>query len=41
MTSTFSNESAQHFYRRLGYRDAGCLLLADEAMEILFTKPIR
>ena len=31
MTSTLSNESAQHFYRRMGYRDAGCLLLPDES----------
>ena len=41
MTSTLSNESAQHFYRRMGYRDAGCLLLPGEALEILFTKAIR
>ena len=41
MTSTQSNESAQHFYRRMGYQDAGCLLLPDEALEILFTKTIR
>ena len=41
MTSTLSSESAQHFYRRLGYRDAGCLLLRDEALEIVFTKTIR
>ena len=27
MTSTQSDEGAQHFYRKLGYRDAGCLLL--------------
>ena len=41
MTSTLSNESAQDLYRRMGYRDAGCLLLAGEALEILFTKAIR
>lgn len=23
MTSTLANEEAQHFYRKLGYRDAG------------------
>ena len=40
MTSTLSNEEAQHFYRRLGYRDAGCLLLPDEPLEILFTKSL-
>ena len=40
MTSTLSNESAQHFYRRIGYHDAGCLLLPDEALEILFAKKV-
>ena len=38
MTSMLSSEAAQHFYRRLGYRDAGCLLLPGEALEIFFTK---
>ena len=38
MTSTLSNEGAQHFYRKLGYRDAGCLLLEGEPLEILLTK---
>lgn len=27
MTSTQSDEGAQHFYRKKGYRDAGCLIL--------------
>ena len=27
LTSARSDEAAQHFYRKLGYRDAGCLLL--------------
>jgi len=40
LTSTQSNESAQHFYRRLGYRDAGGLLLPEEPLEILFVKYI-
>ena len=40
MTSTLSAESAQHFYRKLGYRDAGCLLLPGESAEIFFTKPL-
>lgn len=40
MTSTLSAESAQHFYRKLGYIDAGCLLLPGESAEILFTKQI-
>ena len=29
MTSTLSNERAQHLYRRLGYRDCGSLLMPD------------
>ncbi|MBI9011535.1 MAG: GNAT family N-acetyltransferase [Clostridiales bacterium] len=40
MTSTLSDESAQHFYRKLKYRDSGSLLLEDEALEIVFTKKI-
>ena len=27
MTSTQVDENAQHFYRKLGYKDAGCLVL--------------
>jgi ribosomal protein S18 acetylase RimI-like enzyme len=38
MTSTLSNERAQHLYRRLGYEDCGCLLMPGEALEILFRK---
>jgi ribosomal protein S18 acetylase RimI-like enzyme len=40
MTSTLSNERAQHLYRRLGYRDCGALLLPDEPLEILFSKQL-
>ena len=40
MTSTLSNEEAQHFYRKMGYRDAGSLLLKGEALEIIFIKYI-
>lgn len=40
MTSTQSNESAQHFYRHLGYIDTGCLLLPAEPLEVLFAKPL-
>lgn len=40
MTSTQSNEAAQHFYRKLGYRDAGCLLLENEPLEIILTKSL-
>lgn len=40
MTSTLSNEQAQHFYRKLNYLDSGSLLLKGEPMEIIFTKEI-
>jgi ribosomal protein S18 acetylase RimI-like enzyme len=40
MTSSLSNEEAQHFYRKLGYKDAGCLLLKSEPLEIIFCKEI-
>jgi ribosomal protein S18 acetylase RimI-like enzyme len=40
MTSTQADEAAQHFYRKLGYKDAGCLLLEDQPMEIMFTKKL-
>lgn len=40
MISTLSNELAQHFYRKLGYKDAGGLRLPGEALEIVFIKEI-
>lgn len=40
MTSSLSDEQAQHFYRKLGYVDSGSLLLPGEALEIIFTKKI-
>ena len=40
MTSTLSDETAQHFYRKLEYQDCGSLLLPDEALEILFLKSL-
>ena len=44
MTSTRADESAQHFYRRLGYQDGGCLLLHgpayQQAAELFLTKHI-
>lgn len=40
MTSTQANEDAQHFYRKLGFKDAGCLLLDNEPLEIILTKSI-
>lgn len=45
MTSTRADESAQGFYRRLGYRDAGCLLLREtgyeQPAELFFTKELK
>lgn len=40
MTSTQADEGAQHFYRKLGYKDAGCLLLDSQPLEILLTKKL-
>lgn len=40
MTSTMSNEQAQHFYRKLGYKDSGALLLEHEPLEIMLTKAL-
>jgi GNAT superfamily N-acetyltransferase len=40
MTSTQANESAQHFYRKLGYVDAGTLLLPGEPLEIVLIKDL-
>ena len=40
LTSTQSDEEAQHFYRRLGYVDAGVLLLPDEPAEIIMRKQL-
>ena len=39
MTSTQSDEKAQFFYRKIGYKDCGCLLQGDgEPLEILLEK---
>ena len=40
LTSTMSDETAQHFYRRRGYIDSGCLLLPGEATELIFRKEL-
>ena len=40
LTSTQSNEEAQHFYRRLGYVDSGVLLLPGDPAEIILRKDI-
>lgn len=41
LTSTLSGEKAQFFYRRLGYTDAGSLLLPGEPLEIIFLKTLK
>ncbi len=40
MTSTAANEPAQHFYRRLGYRDIGGFLQEGEAYELILQKSL-
>lgn len=40
MTSSQSDEEAQHFYRKLGYADAGTLTLPEEPVELIFTKEL-
>jgi ribosomal protein S18 acetylase RimI-like enzyme len=38
MTSTQSNEDAQHFYRKLGYKDIGGFIMPDEPLELIMIK---
>ncbi len=42
MASIPTDDAAQHFYRKMGYKDAGCFTLNEgphkQAMEILFSK---
>ncbi|GJM79038.1 N-acetyltransferase [Paenibacillus sp. HMSSN-139] len=40
MTSTQSNEEAQHFYRKLGYVDVGCLLQEKDPLEVILSKKL-
>lgn len=40
LTSTQSDEEAQHFYRKLGYRECGALLLPGDPLEIIFAKEL-
>jgi ribosomal protein S18 acetylase RimI-like enzyme len=40
MTSSQSDEEAQHFYRKLGYTDVGALTLPEEPEEIIFIKKL-
>ena len=38
MTSTQADEYAQHFYRKLGYRDVGGFQFPGESFELIFVK---
>ena len=44
MTSTQVDESAQHFYRKLGYKDCGCLVLEipgfEQPLEMFMVKEL-
>jgi ribosomal protein S18 acetylase RimI-like enzyme len=40
MTSSQADEQAQHFYRKAGYKDTGCLVLDSQPVEIFFIKNI-
>lgn len=44
LTSTQTDENAQHFYRKLGYRENGCMTLAikghEQPMEMFFVKAL-
>ena len=41
MTSSQANEFAQHFYRKLGYQDAGSFFPFCNDLEIIFTKELK
>lgn len=40
LTSTQADEEAQHFYRKIGYRDCGSLILPAEPTELFLMKEI-
>lgn len=44
MTSTMVNEESQHFYRKIGYKDCGCLILDipgfEQPMEMFLIKEL-
>ena len=40
LTSTLSNEEAQHFYRKMGYKEIGGFNYLDEPLEIIFQKKL-
>ncbi len=37
-TSTQSDENAQHFFRKIGYKDAGGFLIKDDPFELIMIK---
>jgi GNAT superfamily N-acetyltransferase len=41
LTSTLADEQAQRFYRKLGYIDAGALILPGASLEIIFRKSLQ
>ena len=41
MTSSQSDETAQHFYQKMGYRAVGSFWLPDQALELLFLKKLK
>lgn len=40
MTSTMSNETSQHFYRKLGYKDIGGFVLNGDPFELMLEKKL-
>ena len=40
LTSTQADEDAQHFYRKLGYKDIGGFVLPNEPLEIILLKSL-
>jgi ribosomal protein S18 acetylase RimI-like enzyme len=40
LTSTQSNEEAQHFYRKMGYTEKGSIKYLEEPLEIIFYKKL-
>lgn len=38
LVSTQADEQAQHFYRKSGYEDCGCLLAPEQATELFLSK---
>jgi ribosomal protein S18 acetylase RimI-like enzyme len=41
LTSTQSNEEAQHFYRKIGYVEIGGFKYLNDSYEILFQKKLK